>query len=645
MLLAALILTFDLSLPLGVAGGVPYVALVCLGWYARGPRDIIVLGVVSTLLTVAGYIYSPDGGTAWVVLVNRFLAFVAIWVTAAFLIVAKQAGKKVEASQKRLSALLALAPQAVVSVDEDQRIRLFNKGAEAIFGYSAREVQGQPIHMLLPARYRDETARQLTKLGSASAAPRAMGTPRKVVGLRKDGSEFPAKGAVSRLDLAGETAFTVIIYDCTEEQEAQQRIVELARFPDEDPSPVLRVEPGGTVRYANRAARGVAELFAGDGPDRLAGGLLKEVAHAFEAGRPHETDFVAGDCTLSLRFSPVASEPYLNLYARDITLRKKAEAALRKANQTLEQRVKKRAAEYEAANLVLQAEITERKRAERALARSSEDLKTARDEADAANRAKSEFLASMSHELRTPLNAVIGFSEIIKDETFGPVGSAKYRDYGKDIHESGQHLLYLINDILDLSKVESGTEELHEANIDVPEIVRCVRRLVAHRAEQGSVRLEIELPDQPAALRADEHKLKQILVNLLSNAVKFTNADGNVTLRAWCRKDCGYVFQITDDGIGMAPGEIPKALARFGQVDSALSRRHEGTGLGLPLTKALVELHGGSLDLQSEVGVGTTATVRFPAARIVARNWGKMGARRLSCVPDARPQELISARR
>ena len=244
-------------------------------------------------------------------------------------------------------------------------------------------------------------------------------------------------------------------------------------------------------------------------------------------------------------------------------------------------------------------------------------LHVALKEAEAATRAKSEFLATMSHELRTPLNAVIGFSDVITSEAFGP-GNAKYRDYAKDINESGQHLLSLINDILDLSKVESGADELDEDDIEIPDVTQSVLVLVKGRAHKGGVVLETDLAEELPMLRADERKLKQILVNLLSNAIKFTEAGGKVGLRAWCQQDSGLVFQIADTGIGIPLEDIPKALSQFGQIHSDLNRQYEGTGLGLPLTKALVELHGGTLDIQSQVGTGTTVTVRFPAERTVA---------------------------
>ncbi len=276
-------------------------------------------------------------------------------------------------------------------------------------------------------------------------------------------------------------------------------------------------------------------------------------------------------------------------------------------------------------------DITERKQAEQQLLNSkihlekqsreleemTEYLIRARDQSEAANRAKSEFLANMSHELRTPLNAIIGFSEIIKEETLGPVGSIKYRDYADDINESGQHLLALINDILDLSKIESGTDELHEEDIEISEIANAVMKLVEGPARTGSVALELDVSDDIPPLRADERKVKQILLNLLSNAIKFTPGGGKATLKIRSRAESGYLFQVIDTGIGMAFEDISKALAPFQQIDSGLNRKHEGTGLGLPLTKSLIELHGGYLDLQSKVGVGTTVTVRFPAERIV----------------------------
>jgi PAS domain S-box-containing protein len=289
----------------------------------------------------------------------------------------------------------------------------------------------------------------------------------------------------------------------------------------------------------------------------------------------------------------------------DITDRKLAEERLQKSEKNLQMRI----AELEEAQRRLKDQ-------EANLISLAGDLKIARDQAEAANRAKTEFLATMSHELRTPLNAIIGFSEIIQTETLGPVGSVKYRDYASDIHESGHHLLDLINDILDLSKVESGLDELHEQDIEVTELAHSVWRLIQQRAEKQGVRLILQLPEEPPALYADLRKLKQILVNLMSNAIKFTEAGGTVKMKVWFRGDSGYVFQVVDTGIGIALEDIPKALSQFGQVDSTLGRRHEGTGLGLPLTKALVELHGGSLDLQSEPGVGTTVTARFPAERI-----------------------------
>lgn len=254
----------------------------------------------------------------------------------------------------------------------------------------------------------------------------------------------------------------------------------------------------------------------------------------------------------------------------------------------------------------------------RDLARLARDLGASRDQAEAANRAKSEFLANMTHELRTPLNAIIGFAEIIQAEKLGPVGCPEYRDYVKEIDNAGQHLLKLIMDILDMSKIEAGRVDLHEEPVDVGEIIRASLAMVSGRAHASDVKLERQIAEPLPPLYADERMLKQILVNLLSNAVKFTLAGGSVTIRTWTHHEEGYVFQVSDTGIGMALEDIPQAMTRFVQLESQLTRKHEGTGLGLPLSEALVEMHDGTLDLHSEVAVGTTATVRFPPERIVA---------------------------
>jgi signal transduction histidine kinase len=245
------------------------------------------------------------------------------------------------------------------------------------------------------------------------------------------------------------------------------------------------------------------------------------------------------------------------------------------------------------------------------------ELASARDAAEAANRVRGQFLANMSHELRTPLNAVLGFSEIMEKELFGPLGDARYREFAGDIHNSGKHLLDIIGSILDLAKIDAGKLELYEQEVDMVDVMQVCSRLMTDSAQSGGVKLIVHLPKSPVAMRADLTRMKQILLNLLSNAIKFTPAGKEVELTGEVGEQ-GFAWTVTDTGIGMTDEETQTAMQPFRQIDSSLARRYQGTGLGLPLTKSLVELHGGVLEIHSRLGQGTTVIVRFPKSRLVA---------------------------
>jgi two-component system cell cycle sensor histidine kinase PleC len=254
------------------------------------------------------------------------------------------------------------------------------------------------------------------------------------------------------------------------------------------------------------------------------------------------------------------------------------------------------------------------------LARSQRDLRLAKEQAEVASRTKSQFLANMSHELRTPLNAIIGFAEVIERELFGPVGIAQYTKYAADIHRSGQHLLSLINDILDLSKVEAGRFEIVEQDFALVEPIDEAMRLLEIRAQKAGLVMCSEIGSDVAHIYADRKLVSQALLNLLSNAVKFTPSGGQIRIAARRQSSDGdLLISVNDTGIGMAPEEIPRALEPFGQIDGTLTRRYDGTGLGLTITKVFVEMHGGTLTLDSEKGRGTTATMRLPGWR--CRQW------------------------
>jgi two-component system cell cycle sensor histidine kinase PleC len=236
--------------------------------------------------------------------------------------------------------------------------------------------------------------------------------------------------------------------------------------------------------------------------------------------------------------------------------------------------------------------------------------------AESANRSKTEFLANMSHELRTPLNAIIGFSDVIQNEIMGRIeDTPKYIDYARDIGEAGSHLLSVINDILDIAKIEAGQLDLREDAFDVGDALDACITMLSNRAEDADVQLICEDGQPQVTIWGDEKKFKQIVLNLLSNAIKFTPKSGHVTLSTGIGSDGDFVLTVSDTGVGIAKADLEEALAPFSRVHNPQQRLHEGTGLGLPISRALAELHGGTLEIESSAGLGTTVTVRLPAER------------------------------
>jgi signal transduction histidine kinase len=276
---------------------------------------------------------------------------------------------------------------------------------------------------------------------------------------------------------------------------------------------------------------------------------------------------------------------------------------------TIERVVHQRTVELWDRNAELRTEIAQRERTEM-------DLRTAKQEAESANRAKSEFLAIVSHELRTPLNAIIGFSALLTGESGVKLNAEKSHGYAADIHRSGTHLLSLINDILDLSKAEVGRVDMNEAIVDLRDVISGSLTIVRARADAGGIELVADLPADLPRLYADERKLNQILLNLLSNAIKFTPDGGMVSVAAVKNDDGSLTVTVADTGIGIAAVDIERVFEPFVQLDSSLARRYEGTGLGLALSRRWVHLHGGSLVLKSELGKGTAAEIRFPEERV-----------------------------
>jgi signal transduction histidine kinase len=269
-------------------------------------------------------------------------------------------------------------------------------------------------------------------------------------------------------------------------------------------------------------------------------------------------------------------------------------------------------AERQLLDRVREVELTKRE-----LERTSSELIEASRGAQKASEAKSQFLAAISHELRTPLNAIIGFAEMLTAQALGPIGNERYRRYAQDIRDSGAHLLAMINDILELSRMDADRATLHDEEFSPADVIAEALRMVEPQAEGAGLSLSTGIAPNLPRLNADRRLVRQVLVNLLANAVRFTPAGGTVSVHAFSR-GAELCLEVRDTGIGIAPEDIPRALERFSQVDGRLSRKYDGAGLGLPMAKQFMELHGGTLELASTPGAGTQVLIAFPPSRLGA---------------------------
>jgi PAS domain S-box-containing protein len=502
----------------------------------------------------------------------------------------RAAEQAIRESEELYRNLIELSADAIY-MQNDGQINFMNAAGLKMFGAESRDdiIGRHPLDLTHP-NYHSAAKKLLRKTYGEHVHTRTVLEQKR---LRLDGSEFWGQTVVTPFMWKGVRSALVTVRDISESkrtedelrmsEERYQELVERTRA-------AITVHNGDQILYANEAA---VELHGAGAMEELIGRDPNEFLH------PDERQDVADRRRLVFEeglIAPTTEQRQLRLDGSVI----RVECTGIPVHWNGETCV-----------LVEARDITARHQAE-------SDLLIAKETAELANRAKTEFLANMSHELRTPLNAVIGFSEIMKGEMLGPIDNIQYRDYCQDIHHSGIHLLNVINDILDISKIEAGKLDLYDEEFDPVEAIQSCMRLINERARNNNIDLSLLLPGKLPQIRADERKLKQILLNLLSNAVKFTPNGGRVSVEAAADPYVGFRISVSDNGIGIAHEDLTRVMTPFAQVESALTRKFDGTGLGLPLAKSLAELHGGTLNLKSAVGSGTTVTVQFPPRRLVA---------------------------
>jgi len=526
------------------------------------------------------------------IMITLALISVAMWFVAGLVL---RSEEKARTGERRFRRLMASAPDAMVIADEDGRIVMVNEQAERTFGHAASAMVGESVEMLIPERFRDRHGRQVNDY-FADPERREMGEGMELLGIRADGSEFPIEVGLSPLETSEGMLVSSVVRDITERKRAADALAEAeerSRLVLESTSEgIFGVDARGQVMFIN----GAASALVGFRKDELLGRPIHDLIHHSRAdGRPYPVE----ECPMHAAFTEGTASKIDN------------EVLWRKDGSSFD-------AEYSSTPLrkdgrlvgavIVFRDITKRKIAEA-------ELLQARDAAEAANRAKSAFLANMSHELRTPMNAIIGYSEMLLEEAEDLEMESFASDLQK-IHGAGNHLLSLINDILDLSKIEAGKMDLYVERFSLEEVLRDIAATVSTLVAKNGNSFEIRGAQGAGAMEADLTKVRQTIFNLISNAAKFTE-NGTITLSVERQEgESGkewILFEVADTGIGIAPEKIDSLFEEFAQADESTTRKYGGTGLGLAITRRFCELMGGSISCRSQLGQGSTFTVRLPA--------------------------------
>ncbi|TAH33137.1 MAG: PAS domain S-box protein [Alphaproteobacteria bacterium] len=493
-------------------------------------------------------------------------------------------------SERLVSSILESTQIGIGVSDQSGRFVRVNQAFCKIFGYESKDLLGREFTILLPFA-EHQRARQIYAQFMKTGAE----MPGEGTCLRKDGRPVDVQITAGRLQRAdGSMLRVTTVEDITQRKviENSLKLFQLAALNSHDgivitePGPIDT--PGPKIIFCNAAASTITGYAQND----ILGATLK----IFQG--PETEDIRFRDIQSAMRQRKTADIEII-LHRKDQTPYWAQVGVVPVTDQ------QGRHMNW----LITFRDITERKENERL-------LEVAREQAVTASEAKSDFLAGISHEIRTPLNAIIGFADVLRREIFGPLGHERYRSYAEDIHDSGRHLLQLINNTLDLSKIEAGVLELHESEVPIDAVVRSSVALMRDSAQNGQLTISVELPEKPPVVRGDETKIKQILLNMLSNAIKYTLPGGKITVRAFVEPR-GLALQVQDTGVGIPKAELPKVMQKYMQASNEQNKHTTGTGLGIPVTKSLIELHQGILDLSSEEGVGTTITAVFPNERLV----------------------------